>query len=205
MTKPKVLLISLLAVGFLLFCGIFALILTKSKTPITSIPPQTSSSLSESEARIIAEKTCIKGGESLAPGYYNENSKTWWFDANLNATKEGCNPACVVSEDTRTAEINWRCTGLVLPKESAADAILNLFKQKYPKYADTMTITISKETSDHARGSISMVSGEPGGMFLAVKIADVWQLVFDGNGNINCSQVKNDFNFTPDFLTGLCD
>ena len=57
----------------------------------------------------------IKGGESLAPGYYNENSKTWWFDANLNATQAGCNPACVVSEDTGQAEINWRCTGLREP------------------------------------------------------------------------------------------
>ena len=67
---------------------------------------------SEIDARVIAEKSCIKGGEVLASGTYNENSKTWWFDANLNGTKEGCNPACVVSEETKTAEINWRCTGL---------------------------------------------------------------------------------------------
>lgn len=72
--------------------------------------------MTESQARVIAEKTCIKGGETLKPGYYNPNSKTWWFDANLNATHEGCNPACVVNEETKTAEINWRCTGLKLPK-----------------------------------------------------------------------------------------
>lgn len=83
-----------------------------------SEPPFIQGGFTELEARSIAEKICIKGGESLAPGYYNENSKTWWFDANLNATQPGCNPACVVSEDTKTAEINWRCTGLVLPKES---------------------------------------------------------------------------------------
>lgn len=76
--------------------------------------PAVNSLLSESEARIIAEKSCIKGGESLARWSYNENSKTWWYDANLNATKPGCNPACVVSETTKTAEINWRCTGLIL-------------------------------------------------------------------------------------------
>lgn len=68
--------------------------------------------LLEPMARIIAEKTCIKGGESLAPGYYNEGTKTWWFDANLNAIKAGCNPACVVNTETKTAEINWRCNGL---------------------------------------------------------------------------------------------
>jgi len=76
---------------------------------------QTTAVLSEAEARAIAERTCIKGGESLSTGAYNENTQTWWFDANLNATKEGCNPACVVSAATKTAEINWRCTGLIEP------------------------------------------------------------------------------------------
>jgi len=84
---------------------------SSSKTPDSS----KNSKMTVEEAKIIAEKTCIKGGESLADIYYNENSKTWWFDANLNSTKEGCNPACVVSEETKTAEINWRCTGLVNP------------------------------------------------------------------------------------------
>ena len=40
-----------------------------------------------------------------------KNSKTWWID--LNAEKEGCNPACVVFEESKRAEINWRCTGLL--------------------------------------------------------------------------------------------
>ncbi len=80
----------------------------------------TSSVMSEADARSIAEASCIKGGESLRPGYYNENSRTWWFDANLNATKPGCNPACVVSEDTRMAEINWRCTGAIVPNPETA-------------------------------------------------------------------------------------
>src|SRR5680860_268019 len=72
--------------------------------------------LSEAEARVIAEKSCIKGGGALGVGIYNENSKTWWYDANLNFTKPGCNPACVVSEETKTAEINWRCTGAIPPE-----------------------------------------------------------------------------------------
>ena len=79
--------------------------------------------LKEAEARIIAEQTCIKGGESLSVGQYNEGTKTWWYDANLNATKPGCNPACVVSEETKTAEINWRCTGLIEPVACTMDAM----------------------------------------------------------------------------------
>jgi hypothetical protein len=73
----------------------------------------TKSTLSETQARVIAENTCIKGGETLNTGYYNSGTKTWWFDANLNSVnKKICNPACVVSEETNTAEINYRCTGL---------------------------------------------------------------------------------------------
>jgi len=41
----------------------------------------------------------------------NETTKTWWLD--LNIEKEGCNPACVVNVETKQAEINWRCTGLI--------------------------------------------------------------------------------------------
>jgi len=86
------------------------------KTPVAQSTKR--STLSESEAKGIAEKTCIKGGETLAPGFYNETSKTWWFDANLNATREECNPACVVNEENKTTEINWRCTGLLQQKDN---------------------------------------------------------------------------------------
>jgi hypothetical protein len=41
----------------------------------------------------------------------NENSQTYWID--LNIEKEGCNPACVIYTENKTAEINWRCTGLL--------------------------------------------------------------------------------------------
>lgn len=75
--------------------------------------PPVGNTLSEAQARTIAEASCIKGGEALATGFYNSGTKTWWFDANLNSVRAGCNPACVVSEETKTAEINWRCTGLV--------------------------------------------------------------------------------------------
>ena len=149
----------------------------------------TTLSLTEAQALAIAEKTCIKGGESLAPGYYNENSKTWWFDANLNSTKPGCNPACVVSAETRTAEINWRCTGLILENPE----ILNIFRKKYPQYKETLTITINQQSDGHARGSVSFVEGEPGGIFLAATVSGKWQIVHEGNGQISCDLSKYGF------------
>ena len=71
--------------------------------------------MTEREAREIAERSCIKGGESVSSPTYNEYTKTWWFDANLNSAHEGCSPACVVNEQTKTAEINYRCTGVKNP------------------------------------------------------------------------------------------
>ena len=34
--------------------------------------------------------------------------------------KPGCLPACVVSERTKTAEINWRCTGVMVDEDAGA-------------------------------------------------------------------------------------
>jgi hypothetical protein len=42
----------------------------------------------------------------------NEGTDTWWID--LSIEKEGCNPACVINTVDKKAEINWRCTGLLV-------------------------------------------------------------------------------------------
>jgi hypothetical protein len=44
--------------------------------------------------------------------FCNIGTGTYWI--NLNLEKEGCNPACVVDIVNKSAEINWRCTGLVI-------------------------------------------------------------------------------------------
>ncbi|MBN2307159.1 hypothetical protein JXD20_04190 [Candidatus Peregrinibacteria bacterium] len=98
---------------------------SETVTPIVPIDEQPPVSeepwLLEEEARQVAESECIKEDESIGPGYYNEYSKTWWFDANLKEEHEGCNPACVVFSDG-SWEVNWRCTGLI-PEEEAEEVI----------------------------------------------------------------------------------
>jgi len=71
---------------------------------------ETDIKLSLSEAKEIA----IQGqcGDKLEDTYIcNEITGTWWID--LDIKKEGCNPACVINVETKMAEINWRCTGLL--------------------------------------------------------------------------------------------
>jgi hypothetical protein len=73
--------------------------------------------LTREEALAIARNSsCVQEGTLTDTAVYNDYTRTWWIDLVPFTEKQGCNPACVVSEDTRTAEINWRCTGLLLPE-----------------------------------------------------------------------------------------
>lgn len=100
----------------LFFLSLFSLFLmtgcTSSNNPpneeVSLNEPELILGMTEMEAQLIAEKTCIKGGEA-GLGTYNNTLKTWWFDANLNTVREGCTPGCVVSEETKTAEVQWKC------------------------------------------------------------------------------------------------
>jgi hypothetical protein len=80
---------------------------------IYSIQQRAESNLTEAQARVIAERSCIKGGQALRPGAYDAYTKAWWFDANLNATRPGCWPRCIVSDETGIAEISRDCTHLL--------------------------------------------------------------------------------------------
>ncbi len=62
------------------------------------------------EALEIAKSSCTAEWNLASTYMCNDNSNTWWFD--MDISKDGCAPACVVDTKTGTAEINWRCTGL---------------------------------------------------------------------------------------------
>ncbi|MFC1455097.1 hypothetical protein ACFLQI_03360 [Candidatus Undinarchaeota archaeon] len=70
------------------------------------------------DARRIAwrddQECMIEGGILTEDIIYNNVTKTWWFGLD-GIDKDGCNPACVVDEAAKTASINWRCTGLIIP------------------------------------------------------------------------------------------
>ena len=61
-----------------------------------------------------AQKIAINSecGDNLKDTFIcNEITGTYWIDLTLE--KEGCSPACVIDIENRTADINWRCTGLI--------------------------------------------------------------------------------------------
>jgi hypothetical protein len=79
----------------------------------------TGATLSYQEAADIAQESeCLEQGQLKEMHFCNEGTGTWWID--LDIDKPGCAPACVVNVSDRTAEINWRCTGLVPPTSDEA-------------------------------------------------------------------------------------
>jgi len=86
---------------------IIALLLLAACAPIS----ETCKGMTYEEAVLIAKDSECSQGAFKTTHYCNENTNTWWIDLELE--KEGCNPACVINTETKTAEINWRCTGLL--------------------------------------------------------------------------------------------
>jgi hypothetical protein len=65
--------------------------------------------------RLAQQSTCAQEGGLTEARACNPGTGTWWIDMDIE--RPGCEPACVIDVNTRTAEVNWRCTGLVTPDE----------------------------------------------------------------------------------------
>jgi hypothetical protein len=78
---------------------------------------ETGTTMSFSEASEIAlNSECGTQGTLKDTYFCNEYTGTWWIDLEPLNEKPGCNPACVVNVNKKTAEINWRCTGAIPPE-----------------------------------------------------------------------------------------
>lgn len=82
-------------------------------------------SMTLEEARGIAQASTMCASEGTLSGnaVCNEVTGTWWIDIQPRIQREGCSPACVVNVNSRTAEVNYRCTGLVMEGQEPLPAI----------------------------------------------------------------------------------
>lgn len=109
----KLILISLLLSLFLIVgCKTTEPLTNPSVTGGVCIKEGTGEMMEFSEANAIAMNSdCVKLGNLKENHMCNESTGTWLID--LNITKQGCNPACVINIETQEVTINWRCTGLL--------------------------------------------------------------------------------------------
>jgi hypothetical protein len=87
--------------------------------------------------------------------------------------------------------------------ESLRAAIKAALTAKHGPDAATLNITVSKIEGDFAQGGAAAQAG--GGMWLAAKVNGIWLLVWDGNGQINCSDLASYPTFPVDLVPECWD
>lgn len=92
--------------------------------------------------------------------------------------------------------------------ESIDKEIQSVLAKKYNKSIDEVKITIGKQVGNFASGSVMFGEGGigEGGIFLATKIGNEWSVVFDGNGNVDCTKMRQEYDFPDEILKpNFCD
>ncbi|MCL4416580.1 MAG: hypothetical protein M1365_07795 [Actinobacteria bacterium] len=86
------------------------------------------------------------------------------------------------------------------PYPDTQSAIAAFLANKYKKPVSEVKVTIDKEVQGFAAGSVLFGQGGPGegGMWLAV-LGKGWEVVWDGNGNVDCDKMRKQYGF-PDTI-----
>jgi hypothetical protein len=74
---------------------------------------------------------------------------------------------------------------------------------KHGPDAASLNVTVSKIEGDYASGAATAQAG--GGMWYATKVNGNWNLVWDGNGQINCSDITPYPSFPSDLIPECWD
>lgn len=93
------------------------------------------------------------------------------------------------------------------PFPDTQTTIQALLAKKYNKPLSEVKVTVDKEIPGFASGSVLFGQGGPGegGMWLAV-LGNGWEVVWDGNGNVDCAKMRQNFGFPDTILQpNFCD
>ncbi len=97
--------------------------LPPGEQPCVSDDTGVSMMLDEAMGIARASAMCTSEGTLVENGICNSVTGTWWIGLDTTIPREGCNPACVVNVNSRTAEVNYRCTGLIMEGQEPLPAV----------------------------------------------------------------------------------
>ena len=86
--------------------------------------------------------------------------------------------------------------------------VQRILANKYHKALSDVSVTVTKSDSSYAAGGVMFGQGGPGegGIFLAVKTGGKWEVVYDGNGSIDCNKMRQQYRFPDEILKPeFCD
>jgi hypothetical protein len=89
-------------------------------------------------------------------------------------------------------------------QETVQQAITQQLSQKYSKPMEAVLVNVENSTDLFAKGTIGFSDEMGGGIWLAAKTQNGWELAFDGNGIVSC-EILNKYNFPKDIAPGCVD
>jgi len=94
---------------------------------------------------------------------------------------------------------------LLIPEISDEKRIREALALKYKKKISQTEISITQKNENYVRGDVVFQPGgsENSGMFLAAKVNNSWQIVFDGDDTPTCSELE-DYHFPEDMTENIC-
>jgi hypothetical protein len=91
-----------------------------------------------------------------------------------------------------------------VPAEDLSAQMQKEFSKKYGKPADTYIVRVKESSDAYAKGSIDFKDEAGGGLWFAAKTDAGWELVFDGNGIIDCATADK-YQMPADYVPGCVD
>jgi hypothetical protein len=91
-------------------------------------------------------------------------------------------------------------------EENVKEAVTKLLIEKYNWEEDKVSVQVNKEVGDFASGSVGFGSEIGGGGWLVKRIEGKWKLIWDGNGAVDCENLRTEHQFPDEILKpGFCD
>lgn len=113
---------------------------------------------------------------------------------------------CIDSAGYSWCEAKQKCIRVWEEDCLLAEEIKSALAIRHDKEVSKVFIEIKKEDTKYAIGNVWFdQKGGEGGGFLAVKVGDKWEIAYDGNGSINCENIKQNYEFPQEMLIGFCD
>ncbi len=120
---------------------------------------------------------------------------------------------CKASAGFSWCEIKQKCLRLWEEKceaeiieETVKEAVTNILTKKYNLEKNKVSVQVNKQFGDFASGSVGFGEEMGGGGWLAKKIDGKWEVIWDGNGAVDCQKLRTEFNFPDEILKpSFCD
>ena len=112
---------------------------------------------------------------------------------------------CLIGAGYSWCEAKQKCLRVFEEDCLSVEGITSALALKHNKQASEVFIEIDNENTKYARGNVRYETTEgEAGMFMAVK-NEKWEIVFDGNGGVDCERIKQSYQFPAEMLIGFCD